>query len=127
LDALRKGSTKDSASSRAGIHKSTFFAWYNQGLNSIKDGVDDEYARFANDVDLACRMVISLAEECWINQFPDDWRACMAFLEKRDPDNYRTNTKIEIKQEVTHRRRVLALPDNGHRGLEEDDCDGDDE
>lgn len=112
LESLRLGNTNRGAAYSAGVTDIAFYQWLKKGREDIEDGIETEYSHFCEEVDRAIEAAKSYALECWRKHMPDDWRAAMAYLERRDKDNYALKQIMDVKQEVSQ-IAILELEDNG--------------
>lgn len=116
LESLRLGNTNRGAAYSAGITEETFYSWLRQGQRDLESGIKTEYSEFFQAVNECIESAKSYALSCWRKHMPDDWRAAMAFLERRDRDNYALKQVMDVKQEVeVSQKAILQLPDNGRR------------
>jgi transposase len=92
LDAIRAGSYAEPACRAAGIAESTFYRWLQRGEAEGR-GV---YADFAQAVRRAEAEAEVNAVEFVEAQMHKDWRAAIAFLERRHPSRWRRQTSAEI-------------------------------
>ena len=120
-ESLRLGNTNRGASYSAGITDETFYAWYRTGKKDLEAGVETKYSVFSLKVDESVEAAKSYALECWRKHMPDDWKAAMAYLERRDRDNYAPKQVMEVAQtvEVTQ-KALLEVPDNKRRNVKDD-------
>lgn len=116
IESLRQGNTKSGACAMANITLETFGSWIRQGTRDIEDGVETEFSLFSVNVTAAIEESNAFALSCWRKHMPEDWRASMAYLERRDRDNYCLKQSLDITQTVeVSQKSKLELPDNGRR------------
>lgn len=92
VDAIRAGSYAEPACRAAGIAESTFYRWLQRGEAEDR-GI---YADFVQAVRCAEAEAEVHAIELVRAQMPEDWRAAIAFLERRFPSRWRRQTSAEI-------------------------------
>lgn len=116
LESLRMGNTNRGAAYSAGICEDTFYRWFNQGMKDKEDGLETEFSEFYEGVNGAIEAAKTFALDCWRKHMPDDWRAAMAYLERRDKDNYSIKQTMDINQNLeVSQKALLELPHNGNR------------
>lgn len=92
VDAIRAGSYAEPACRAAGIAESTFYRWLQRGEAEGR-GI---YAEFARAVRRAEAEAELNAVDVVQAHMPSDWRAAIAFLERRYPARWRRQTSAEI-------------------------------
>jgi hypothetical protein len=85
LDALRAGCTYEASASAGPISPSTFYEWMRHG-EVDPNGVHGAFAERVRDAELEAERRIT---EQWTAAVPSDWRAAVAFLERRFPERWR--------------------------------------
>jgi hypothetical protein len=92
LDAIRAGSYAEPACRAAGIAESTYYRWLQRGEAEDR-GI---YADFVQAVRCAEAEAEVKAVEVVQLKMLEDWRAAIAFLERRHPSRWRRQTSAEI-------------------------------
>jgi hypothetical protein len=85
LDALRAGCTYEASASAGPISPSTFYEWMRHG-ETDPESAYGEFAERVRDAELEAERRIT---EQWTAAVPSDWRAAVAFLERRFPERWR--------------------------------------
>ena len=100
IEALEKGDTINGACGYAGIHKSTFYNWYNEGAK-YKTGQKRE---FHDDVDKAKDTATDFYENVIYQAAKyGKWQAGAWWLERRRADTYNKPDKVMVnpKQDLS--------------------------
>lgn len=119
LESLRVGNTNRGAAYSAGVCEDTFYRWFSQGQKDKEDGFDTEFSEFYEGVNASVEAAKSYALDCWRKHMPDDWRAAMAYLERRDKNNYALKQLLDVSQTVeVSQKAFLEIPDNKRREKE---------
>jgi transposase len=92
LQAIRAGNYAEVACRAAGIAPSTYYRWLERGEREP----DGSYARFAEAVRLAEAEAEVHAVALVRRAMSDDWRAALAYLERRHPGRWRKHTSTEL-------------------------------
>lgn len=108
VDKMRAGSFLDHAARLSGVHPSTVHRWLEQG---DPEDAPEPYASFAADFRQAEAEAEETAKEQLRTWGGTEWKATLAFLERRFPDRWgqKTEQKIEHKGAMVQ----VYLPDNG--------------
>jgi hypothetical protein len=108
VQILRVGNHRDAACHAAGIAPSTFYAWLKRGEHD-DDGI---YRQFLEAVTRAEAEAEVYAVAVIRRAMPDDWRAAIAFLERRYPSRWHRQTTTELtgKDGGPIRTKVEQLP-----------------
>ena len=96
------GNTYEIAAEATGVSRSTFYGWQSRGKSAIKvtrredrtDDIERPYVDFFKALEKAKAIAIATAVVRVRDAMTDDWRAAIAFLERRDPSHWgkrRTN------------------------------------
>jgi transposase len=93
VKALEKGHAFKHACALAGISFTTGYRWLDQGRAGESD---PGKAKFAERVEEANAKAAEYALGHIRSAMPKDWRASMAFLERRFPDEYTKRERHEI-------------------------------
>lgn len=121
VDAIRAGNYVETAAEYAGIGKTTFYRWMEQG-EQASHGIYREF----RDAVMRARAEAEARSVALIQKAaPDDWRAAAWWLERAFPDRWGPRQKLEhsgpeggpIPAEV----RVTLVRPNGEQETEEDD------
>lgn len=116
IESLRIGNTNRGAAYSAGVCQDTFYRWLSQGQKDKEDGFETDFSEFYDGVNAAIEAAKSYALECWRKHMPDDWRAAMSYLERRDRDNYAPKQVLDVAQTVeVSQKAFLEIPDNKRR------------
>ena len=96
-EAIEKGHSIRGACGHAGIHESTYYAWYNRG-QEVKSG---KYKQFVCDVDQAKAKATCDVEKVILNVIPESPQDAKWWLSKHNPETYvdRQETRVEAKVE----------------------------
>jgi len=114
IQALKAGNYVETAAEYAGIGKTTFYRWMEQGKQASR-GIYREF----RDAVMRARAEAEARNVAIIQQAaPDDWRAAAWWLERAFPDRWGARQKLEhsgpdgapIAAEV---RVTLVRPDGG--------------
>jgi hypothetical protein len=92
VQAVRAGNYADAACQAAGISPSTYYRWMSRGAQEP----GSEYARFREDVLRAEAEAEVYAVAILRRAMGEDWRAAMAYLERRHPTRWRTQQYTEL-------------------------------
>jgi hypothetical protein len=84
VDCLVLGASRATAAAAAGIGESTLYRWLDQGEASSRG----PFRQFWEAVRGAEHEAEISALRHWHGAMPKDWRACMAFLERRFPKRW---------------------------------------
>src|SRR3954453_21116280 len=90
--AIRAGNYAEISARGAGISPSSFYRWLGRGEREP----DSLYARFAQAVRLAQAHAEVHAVALLRRAMPNDWRAALAYLERRHPARWRRHSSTEI-------------------------------
>jgi len=83
-DALSIGVPRSTAAQAAGISERTLYSWLERGENQNRG----RYLQFLQAVQAAETQAEMTAMAVWRRGMADDWRAAMAYLERRHPEKY---------------------------------------
>jgi hypothetical protein len=100
IEALEKGDSIDGACGYAGIHRSTFYAWYNEGATK-KSG---KKKQFHDNVDKAKSSATDFYENVIYEAAKSGkWQAGAWWLERRRADLYNKPDKVMVnpKQDLS--------------------------
>jgi transposase len=92
LQAIRAGNYVESAAVAAGIAPSTFYRWLERGRvesGGIYHALEEDVRRAEAEAEVHAVAVIRKA-------MPGDWRAAMAYLERRHPARWRRRESREL-------------------------------
>ena len=103
--AIRAGSYAQVAARSAGISSSTYYRWLERGAEE-KRGI---YRDFADAVEQAEADAEVHAAAVIRKAMSDDWRAALAYLERRHPERWRRREKLELAREDGFEERGLDL------------------
>jgi transposase len=92
VQAVRAGNYADAACQAAGISPSTYYRWMGRGAQEP----GSEYARFRKAVLRAEAEAEVYAVAILRRAMGEDWRAAMAYLERRHPTRWRTHQCTEL-------------------------------
>lgn len=95
VEAIEAGSYYETACTYAGIDYSTFRLWMVKG-EAQKKG---KYYEFFEAITRAEADAEAHAVEIWRAAMPNDWRAAQTFLERRYPQRWGRQTRLDITQE----------------------------
>ena len=111
-DALAVGATLQSAAEYAGIHRDTLRHWIQKG-ERMHRGI---YARLAEDVyEAQGRAKVAALATIARASKDGDWKAAAWFLERREPEGYGRQDKLDVSATVsatiddTRAAKMLAL------------------
>ncbi len=96
VDAIEAGNYYETACTLAGIDYTTFRLWMQKG----EAGEAKKYSDFFEAITRAEAQAEQNAITAWQQAFPDDWRAAQMFLERRHPDRWGKQDKLDLKQQV---------------------------
>lgn len=92
VEAIRTGCYAETACRAAGISESTYYRWLQRG-EAEHAGIYAEFVRVVREAEAEAELhAVALVWE----QMPEDWRAAIAFLERRFPTRWRRRTSAEI-------------------------------
>jgi transposase len=94
LDALQMGASFEVAGRFAGISGRTLSAWNSQGRADIEQGIDSEYARLSEAIELARGEAGMKYLRNIENAIPKDWRAAAYKLERMFPEYAKSSVTI---------------------------------
>lgn len=100
LAALRAGSTRTAAAESAGIHRSQLARWMER-FASFRDAVMQAEA----EVEVGAATAIHQAFEA------GDWRAALAWLERRRNQEWGRQDRLEVISSVREMAQRAGLPD----------------
>src|SRR5690554_1102925 len=118
-EAIRAGNYYEAACGYAGIGYSTFRAWMVRG-EKAKSG---KYPEFMEAIQKAEHEAEVRMVAMWQKHMPENWQAIATFLERRYPDRWGRNMRVnqniqqEVRGQVTERHeydvthRILADPE----------------
>lgn len=90
---IRAGNYAEPAARAAGVSSSTYYRWLERGKDE-KDGI-------YRDLYQAVRRAEAEAEVHAVavirKAMPDDWRAALAYLERRHPERWRRHQQLELE------------------------------
>jgi hypothetical protein len=92
VQAVRAGNYADAACQAAGISPSTYYRWMSRGAQEP----GSEYARFREAVLRAEAEAEVYAVAILRRAMGEDWRAAMAYLERRHPTRWRAHQYTEL-------------------------------
>lgn len=102
------------------INESTYFAWYNVGLEDLNNDIESEYSEFCKLIDNAVKKFKETLVNSIKKHSKDDWRAASWLLERAEPDHYHLKQKVDMVQQIeVTQKALLELPDNGRRKVAE--------
>jgi len=97
-EAIRAGSHHEGAARHAGISKATFFRWLDLG----KQRKGARYVAFAEAVERAENDMELALVAFWRKAAMKDWKAARGLLERRFPDRWGKEEKVQLQAEVKH-------------------------
>jgi len=92
VQAVRAGNYAEAACQSAGISSSTYYRWMSRG----DQDPGSDYARFREAVLRAEAEAEVYAVAIIRRAMGDDWRAAVAYLERRHPTRWRTRHQTEL-------------------------------
>jgi hypothetical protein len=92
LQGIRAGNHVEPACRSAGIAPSTYYSWLARGERE-PDGI---YGEFCEQLRLAEAEAEVHAVALLRRAMPDDWRAALAYLERRHPERWRRHQTTEL-------------------------------
>ena len=131
LAYIRSGNTYEIAAAAVGVSRSTFYSWQSRGKKAIKAqrratcnlDLEEPFIDFFRDLEKAKAIAIASAVERVRAAMTDDWRAAIAFLERRDPINWgkrKSFSKIPVRpistKEIDQEEAAL-MRDQVHRSF----------
>ncbi len=102
IEAIVAGNYYETACAVAGVDYSTFRRWMQRG----GDEPQGKYREFFEALTRAEAEAEMQAVAIWQRAMPDDWRAAQMFLERRHPDRWGKQSKLDVKQEVSGQMEV---------------------
>jgi len=114
IQAIEKGCTLRAAASAGPISESTLHSWLRQADIDQITGVDSPHAEFRRRVDVANAAAERAITELFRAQCPTDWRACVAFLERRFPKDWGRRVELSstsYPDALTDDERADAIAD----------------
>ena len=102
VDAIRQGHYYETACAYAGISYQTFRNWMQQG-EAAKSG---RYFEFFEAITRAEAEAEDRAVQIWQAAMATDWRAAQMFLERRHPDRWGKQSRVDMHQQVEGRMEV---------------------
>jgi hypothetical protein len=112
LGALRVGATRKAACAKVGLAYSTFMSWMQQAAAG-----DAEHEQFALQVEQAEATVVAIVSQGWALAARRNWRAAMALLERRHPNDWAPRKVFEHRYHgppgTTPVVKVYELPESG--------------
>lgn len=94
-DAIRAGNYYENACAVAGIDYATFRRWMVRGESETHG----PFSQFCEAITRAEAEAEVHAVEIWRAAMPNDWRAAQTFLERRYPQRWGRQTRLDITQE----------------------------
>lgn len=91
-DALAVGMTDATGCAHVGISKPTFYRWLSTGEGAERG----KYREFRDAVVRARQMAGAAATVALRSHFAQDWRACLAYLERRDRENWGREPDVQV-------------------------------
>ena len=105
VQAIRAGNYAEAAARAAGISPSTYYRWLERGAEE-KRGI---YRDFSDAVEQAEADAEVHAAAVIRKAMSDDWRAALAYLERRHPERWRRREKLELARDDGFEERGLDL------------------
>jgi hypothetical protein len=102
IEAIVAGNYYETACAVAGVDYSTFRRWMQRGEEELQG----KYREFFEALTRAEAEAETQAVAIWQRAMPDDWRAAQMFLERRHPDRWGKQSKLDVKQEVSGQMEV---------------------
>lgn len=93
-DAIRAGNYYETACTYAGIDYSTFRLWMTAGEKATRG----KFFEFFETITRAESEAEARAVALWQKAMPEDWRAAQMFLERRHPDRWGKQDRLDLKQ-----------------------------
>ena len=123
--AIEAGCTLRASASAGPISESTLHSWLRQADIDQIAGIDSPHAEFRRRVDVANAAAERAVTELFRAQCPTDWRACVAFLERRFPKDWgrRIEVSTAYTDALTDDERALAIGDAMEHYLRVHDID----
>jgi hypothetical protein len=97
VDKIKAGCHIETAYKSCGIHRDTYYRWRAIGEQHIQDNHQSLYAEFAeatnrvtNDAEVRNILLIN-------NAAVKDWRAALAFLERRYPERWAKHEQLDLQ------------------------------
>lgn len=94
-EAIAQGMHYETACQIAGIDYSTLRKWMQRG----QDELSGKFSEFFEAVTRAEADAEAHAVEIWRAAMPNDWRAAQVFLERRYPQRWGRQTRVDLNQE----------------------------
>jgi len=92
VQALRAGNYAEPACRSAGISASTYYRWLERGETEA-DGIYHEFSEAIRQAEADAEVhAVALLRRA----MPNDWRAALAYLERRHPSRWRRHTSTEL-------------------------------
>jgi hypothetical protein len=111
VERMRNGSFLEHAARLSGVHPVTVWRWLEQG---DEEGAPEPYASFATDFRKAEAEAEENAKEQLRQWGGSEWKASLAFLERRFPDRWGPKSEQRIQHEGATVQ--VYLPSNGRDG-----------
>ena len=90
--AVRAGNYAEQSARAAGIAASTYYRWLEQGKQA-KHGIQRELYEAVKRAEAEAEVhAVAVLRK----QMPDDWRAALAYLERRHPQRWRRHQSTEL-------------------------------
>jgi len=109
LTALRTGLTDRAACAIARVGLSTFYEWIQRGEGRSSRPASDIYAQFVEDVVDARDQGAANCELTLAKAARRDWRAALAWLERRRPEDWSRNRTEETPEPVSDDARIRSV------------------
>ncbi|NMW20907.1 MAG: hypothetical protein HKK67_04605 [Chlorobiaceae bacterium] len=107
LGYIAQGLSKESTCFLAGISKSTFYKWYNEGKEHERQGDESLQRQLYDGVALAEAQCEQMRLRTFTNDTKGDWRASARYLEHTRPDLY-ANRKTHPEKGEKAEIRVIG-------------------
>ena len=101
-EAIAAGNYYETACAYAGIDYTTFRLWMQKG--EAQEAT--KYSEFFEAITRAEAEAENTAVQIWQKAMPDDWRAAQMFLERRHPDRWGKQDRLDLKQQVSGQMEV---------------------
>ena len=102
VKAVAAGNFYEAACTYAGVDYSTFRRWMQEG----EAAPSGKFREFCDAITRAQAEAELAAVQCIQQAMPDDWRAAVAFLERRHPDRWGRKERIEHSGQLTTQHGV---------------------
>jgi len=110
--AVEHGAYYEQAALAAGIAKTTLYSWRERGEADLEHGNTTTYAYFHTRLTRASATAEQAAAAALFAHRFDDWRAALAYLERRNPDRWGKRDRVEHSGSLRTGEPELVAPDS---------------